>query len=77
MNRRVALAKVFEANISRLFQKGRWGIPVFNLHEKLENRKRYNREKKNRQNRELPVVAGECAVLEDKSLEKSSLCDLY
>lgn len=46
MNRRVALAKVFEANISRLFQKGRWGIPVFNLHEKLENRKRYNREKK-------------------------------
>lgn len=74
MNRRVALAKVFEANISRLFQKGRWGIPVFNLHEKLENRKRYNREKKNR---ELPVMAGECAVLEDKSLEKSSLCDLY
>lgn len=72
MHRRVALAKVFEANLSRLFQKGRWGIPVFNLHEKLENRKRYNKEKR-RQNRELPVMAGECAVLEDKFGEVFSL----
>lgn len=76
MHRRIALAKVFEANLSRLFQKGRWGIPVFNLHEKLENRKRYNKEK-SRQNRELPVMVGEGAVLEDKSLATSSLCDLY
>jgi hypothetical protein len=73
MHRRIAVAKLFEAKLSRLFQKRRWGISVFGPGMRSY---RIVKDTANRQNNKLPTIGGECGVLEDQHMEKLYLSDL-